>query len=276
MTKNDALFGDRQQLFAEVAKTSVSAACRTFGVHLFTYYAWKRPVDRYGLEPPRDPAPEQHIELSRPGKLVEIDSCVPTGLWDLSQSIYHDGPAWAEYKPPNLTHNYRRWPSFSHPRSPSCFTAVVGRGHEPSRGSYRHRAIQVSQRRQSGRSSSCPPSSRARSSGLRPDRRRDAYSRADRLSLQGWKACFESVLALLDTPHSSWGEVHLAKKGIKIGDLRQGNESELRYFLASVVLQANSDTAPDTPQHDDGNEDDEPDPDERMTATFRAFAADRQ
>ncbi len=29
-------------------------------------------------------------------------------IWDLSQPIFHDGPAWAEYDPPNLTHNYRR------------------------------------------------------------------------------------------------------------------------------------------------------------------------
>jgi arylformamidase len=28
-------------------------------------------------------------------------------LWDLSQPISHDGPAWAEYDPPVVTHNYR-------------------------------------------------------------------------------------------------------------------------------------------------------------------------
>ncbi len=42
MTKDDVLFGYRQQLFAQAAKTNVSAACRTFGVHRSTYYAWKR------------------------------------------------------------------------------------------------------------------------------------------------------------------------------------------------------------------------------------------
>src|SRR6204780_1449267 len=50
MTKDDVLFGYRLQLFAEAARTSVSAACRTFGVHRSTYYAWKRQVDRHGLE----------------------------------------------------------------------------------------------------------------------------------------------------------------------------------------------------------------------------------
>jgi transposase-like protein len=49
MTKDDVLFGYRQQLFAEAARTSVSAACRTFGVHRSTYYAWKRQVDRHGV-----------------------------------------------------------------------------------------------------------------------------------------------------------------------------------------------------------------------------------
>ena len=50
MTKDDVLFGYRQQLFAEAARTSVSAACRVFGVHRSTYYHWKRQVDRHGLE----------------------------------------------------------------------------------------------------------------------------------------------------------------------------------------------------------------------------------
>ncbi len=45
MTKDDVLFGYRQQLFAEAARTNVSAACRTFGVHRSTYYHWKRQVD---------------------------------------------------------------------------------------------------------------------------------------------------------------------------------------------------------------------------------------
>jgi transposase InsO family protein len=50
VTQDDVLFGYRLQLFAEAARTSVSAACRTFGVHRSTYYAWKRQVDRHGLE----------------------------------------------------------------------------------------------------------------------------------------------------------------------------------------------------------------------------------
>jgi len=44
------LFGYRQQLFAEAARSSVAEACRRFGVHRSTYYHWKRQVDRHGLE----------------------------------------------------------------------------------------------------------------------------------------------------------------------------------------------------------------------------------
>lgn len=29
-------------------------------------------------------------------------------VWDLSQPISHDGPAWPEYDPPTITHDYRR------------------------------------------------------------------------------------------------------------------------------------------------------------------------
>ncbi len=50
MTEDDVLFGYRQALFAEAARTNVSAACWRFGVHHSTYYAWKREVDRHGLE----------------------------------------------------------------------------------------------------------------------------------------------------------------------------------------------------------------------------------
>jgi transposase len=188
MTKDDVLFGYRQALFAEATRTSVAAACRRFGVHRSTYYAWKREVDRHGLEmlrprerrspkmpnqlpkmveerilafslghpglgpkrvaselarpkwggilvspngvwkvlgrhglntrakrlgliagyaapyePPRDPGPEQHIDVSRPGELVGID-CFFVGrlqgtqgsIWQLSAIDVASSFAWAE------------------------------------------------------------------------------------------------------------------------------------------------------------------------------------
>jgi transposase len=69
MTKDDVLFGYRQQLFAEAARTSVSAACRTFGVHRSTYYAWKRQVDRHGLEMLR---PRERRRPLMPNQLPKI------------------------------------------------------------------------------------------------------------------------------------------------------------------------------------------------------------
>jgi transposase InsO family protein len=188
MTKDDVLFGYRQQLFAEAARTSVTAACRTFGVHRSTYYAFKRQVERHGLEalrprerrrakmpnqfsklveerivsfsiahpglgpkrvsselrrqkwggicvspngvwkvlcrhglntrarrfalvagyaapyePPRDPGPEQHIDVERPGELVGLD-CFYVGclkgtqgsIWQLTAIDVASSFGWAE------------------------------------------------------------------------------------------------------------------------------------------------------------------------------------
>ena len=50
MSQDDVLFGYRLQLFDYAARTSVSEACRVFGIHRSTYYVWKRRVERHGLE----------------------------------------------------------------------------------------------------------------------------------------------------------------------------------------------------------------------------------
>ena len=93
-------------------------------------------------------------------------------------------------------------------------------------------------------------------------------------SAKPWKAKFRSVLALLDTPHSSWGEVRLTKHAIEVEDVQPGSESDLRHFLESVVLQANSEAEPQTQDHDTAEETEggEPSADEQMTAAFRAFS----
>jgi transposase len=44
------LFGYRLRVFDHAARTSVSEACRVFGIHRSTYYVWKRRVERHGLE----------------------------------------------------------------------------------------------------------------------------------------------------------------------------------------------------------------------------------
>jgi transposase InsO family protein len=50
MSQDDVLFGYRLQLFDYAARTSVSEACRVFGLHRSMYYRWKEQVDRHGLE----------------------------------------------------------------------------------------------------------------------------------------------------------------------------------------------------------------------------------
>ena len=50
MSQDDVLFGYRLQLFDLAARTSVSEACRVFGIHRSTFYVWKRRVERSGLE----------------------------------------------------------------------------------------------------------------------------------------------------------------------------------------------------------------------------------
>lgn len=46
MTKDDVLFGYRLQVFDLAGRTSVWHACRVFGIHRSTYYAWKGQVDQ--------------------------------------------------------------------------------------------------------------------------------------------------------------------------------------------------------------------------------------
>jgi transposase InsO family protein len=50
MTQDDVLFGYRLQLFDLAARSTVTHACRVFGVHRSTYYRWKVIVERSGLE----------------------------------------------------------------------------------------------------------------------------------------------------------------------------------------------------------------------------------
>jgi hypothetical protein len=95
-------------------------------------------------------------------------------------------------------------------------------------------------------------------------------------SSKEFKQRFEGVLALLDSPHSHWGEVRVSKHGIHVADVQQGSESELRHFLESVVLQTNS----ELPQPEESAQAAEAETsveetaraDRRMTARFRAFA----
>ena len=55
---------------------------------------------------------------------------------------------------------------------------------------------------------------------------------------KGWKATFERTVRLLGG--GSWGEVSLKGAKVKVADVSEGSEEELRYFLEGAVQQANA------------------------------------
>jgi len=50
VSEDDVLFGYRLRVLDYAGRTSVSEACRLFGIHRSTFYVWKRRVERHGLE----------------------------------------------------------------------------------------------------------------------------------------------------------------------------------------------------------------------------------
>jgi len=50
VSEDDVLFGYRLRVLDHASRTSVSEACRVFGIHRSTFYVWKRRVERHGLE----------------------------------------------------------------------------------------------------------------------------------------------------------------------------------------------------------------------------------
>src|SRR5829696_2017208 len=69
MTQDDVLFGYRLQLFDLPARTTVTHACRIFGVHRSTYYRWRAMVERSGLEMLR---PRERRRPQMPNQLSEM------------------------------------------------------------------------------------------------------------------------------------------------------------------------------------------------------------
>ncbi len=95
-----------------------------------------------------------------------------------------------------------------------------------------------------------------------------------------WAAVFERTALLLD--RGTWPEIKLKKGTITVKDLEEGSEEKLRFFLESVVQEANAEQEPDEADEDASEEetesgaeeaDQESDPDREMTDRFRAFAS---
>jgi hypothetical protein len=97
---------------------------------------------------------------------------------------------------------------------------------------------------------------------------------------RGWKATFLRTAKLLGG--GGWGEVKVKGPKVTVTGVPDGDEEELRFFLESVVQQANATHVQDEDDEDDDAEDEADegddadggdDPDARMTERFRAFGA---
>src|SRR5213080_2002421 len=84
MSQDDVLFGYRLQLVDLAGRVGVTAACRRFGVHRSTYYAWKRKIEREGLRARRsrpasaaDRGRARAPTLGRPGRVRERRLALP-------------------------------------------------------------------------------------------------------------------------------------------------------------------------------------------------------
>ena len=95
---------------------------------------------------------------------------------------------------------------------------------------------------------------------------------------KGWKATFHQTVRLLGG--GDWGEVSLKRGTIRVSEVAEGTEDELRHFLEGAVQQANAThVEPEDDAEDQGEEPDEEheegcdDADARMTSRFRDFGA---
>ena len=97
---------------------------------------------------------------------------------------------------------------------------------------------------------------------------------------RGWKDTFERTAGLLS--NGEWDEVTLKKHSVRVDGLRPGSEEKLRFFLESVVQQANATHEPppederqEDPDHADeatGASERDTSTDAEMTGRFRSFA----
>jgi hypothetical protein len=88
-----------------------------------------------------------------------------------------------------------------------------------------------------------------------------------------WARGLESVVERLYRPGSDWGEIEISKATLRVASVTPGCEPDLRHFLDSVVLQVNSNFAPDE-EGDEGDDSDGSDQDREMTEVFRSFASE--
>jgi hypothetical protein len=91
---------------------------------------------------------------------------------------------------------------------------------------------------------------------------------------KAWRERFAAVLGLLGPSSGGWGEVTLVRRTIAVRALLPQAEGDLRHFLESVVVQANSELTEDGEGREPaaGPADRGAILDAEMTATLRSFA----
>ena len=93
-----------------------------------------------------------------------------------------------------------------------------------------------------------------------------------------WAASFERTAQLLD--RGTWPDIKLKKREIIVKEIEAGSEERLRFFLESVIQEANAEHTSDEDEEQRGasgedeeaGEEAENDPDREMTERFRGFA----
>lgn len=90
-----------------------------------------------------------------------------------------------------------------------------------------------------------------------------------------WRHKFEDTVRLLGD--GDWGQVKVKKQTVSVADVTPGDEDKVRFFLESVVEQANATLQAreeaEHPDEDESDPDSEPSgPDADMTERFRSFS----
>jgi hypothetical protein len=91
-----------------------------------------------------------------------------------------------------------------------------------------------------------------------------------------WRDRLKHVIERLQRGGSGWGEIKVTKSALRVDAVRAGAEADLRHFLESGVLQANSDLrAEEEGEAEDAESaDGRSESDQEMTDAFRAFSGD--
>jgi hypothetical protein len=92
---------------------------------------------------------------------------------------------------------------------------------------------------------------------------------------RGWAGRFRELLARLgqDGEHR-WGRISVSRREVKVADVEEAGAGDLRHLLESVLLQVNTDFAPDEGDGQAGEASPEGERDARLTEAFRGFAGD--